>query len=132
MKNDFFPENLEPHDFYVLLEMAARRVQFPQAPQDAPPNVDRGVLVRQDAHRQADGQNAPRGDGNAQRVGQADGQNLPAPNVQAPPAQQADGQNLPAPNVQAPPAQQPGPVQNAGAQGGELEVNIVLYAFVCI
>ena len=109
MKNDFFPENLEPHDFYVLLEMAARRVQFPQAPQDAPPNADRGD--RQDAQQQADGQNVPRGDGNAQRVGQADGQNLPAP------------------NVQAPPAQQPGPVQNADAQGGELEVNIVFICF---
>ena len=86
MKNDFFPENLEPHDFYVLLEMAARRVQFPQAPQDAPLNADRGD--RQDAQQQADGQDVPRGDGNAQRVGQADRQNLPVPNVQAPPAQQ--------------------------------------------
>ena len=89
--------------------MAARRVQFPQAPQDAPPNADRGD--RQDAQQQADGQDVPRGDGNAQRVGQADGQNLPAP------------------NVQAPPAQQPGPVQNADAQGGELELNIVFICF---
>ncbi len=92
--------------------MAERDVQFPQAPQDAPPNAGPGG--RQDAQQQADGQNVPRGDGNAQRVGQADGQNLPAP------------------NVQAPPAQQPGPVQNAGAQGGELEVNIVFICFLFV
>ena len=46
--------------------MAARRVQFPQAPQDAPPNADRGD--QQDAQQRADGQDVPRGDGNAQRV----------------------------------------------------------------
>ena len=46
--------------------MAGRCVQFPQAPQDAPPNADRGD--RQDAQQQADGQDVPRGDGNAQPV----------------------------------------------------------------
>ena len=92
--------------------MAARRVQFPQVPQDASPDADRGD--RQDAQQQADGQDVPRGDGNAQRVGQADGQHLRAP------------------NVQAPPAQQPGPVQNADAQGGKLERILFLYAFACI
>lgn len=102
----FFPQ--EPQTPWVL-EMAARRVQFPQAPQDAPRNGD-----WQNAQQQADGQNVPHGDGNAHRAGQADGQNLPAP------------------NVQALPAQQPGPAQDAEAQGGELEVNIVLHMLLFV
>ena len=90
--------------------MAARQVQFPQAPRDAP------LHARQDAPLNA-AQNVPL------NAAQADGHN-PA---------QADGQNAPQNVPQALQVQQAGPAgvlqaafQNADAQDGELEVNILV------